>query len=149
MKGGKLTLWGYNKNILGERLKTVRKQRKMSQKELAKILNIDSSTVANYETGNRQPQYSTLVDIADYFSVSIDWLIGRTNNPNVNTVTMAIEGLEPRIQKILLEDKKNALPFLSLAADCLESGYPVEQVRELLKNIFVIKESLEKINKQE
>jgi len=38
MKGGKLTLWGYNKNILGERLKTVRKQRKMSQKELAKIL---------------------------------------------------------------------------------------------------------------
>ena len=139
-------MWNYDEKILGKRLKSLREQNQITQEELAKILDIDSSTIANYENGNRQPKYHTLVNIADYFGISIDWLIGRTSNPQISSIALAVEGLEPRVQKVLLEDKNNALPFLSLVADCLESGYSIEQVRELLKNIFIIRKNIQNMN---
>lgn len=58
-------------------LKNLRKQKKLSQRDLAKLLKIAPSTLAMYETGKRAPDYQTLMTIADFFQVSVDLLLGR------------------------------------------------------------------------
>ncbi len=60
-------------------LKSLRLSKKLTQDELAKILKISRSTVGMYEKGDREPDYETLESIADYFNVSIDYLLGREN----------------------------------------------------------------------
>lgn len=66
------------------RLKELREHRQMSQVFLGMELNMSQNTVSQYETGTREASYDTLIAIADYFDVSIDYLLGRTDNPKVN-----------------------------------------------------------------
>lgn len=64
--------------MLGKRLAQLRKEKKLTQRELSKELNISNSSLALYETEKRQPDYNTLNKLADYFDVSTDYLLGRT-----------------------------------------------------------------------
>jgi len=64
-------------SIFGEKLKLLREQKGLKQKELGDILNYVSSAISNYETGRNEPSMSDLCKIADYFDVSIDYLAGR------------------------------------------------------------------------
>jgi len=66
------------------RLKQLRTQKKISQIKLAMDLNMEQNTISRYETGARQADYQTLIKIADYFNVSIDYLLERTDNPKIN-----------------------------------------------------------------
>ena len=63
------------------RLKELRKSRKMTQQRLAIELNMNQNTLSRYETGERQADYQTLILLADYFGVSVDYLLERTDNP--------------------------------------------------------------------
>ena len=56
----------------------------MSQVFLGMELNISQNTISQYETGTREASYDTLIAIADYFDVSLDYLLGRTDNPKIN-----------------------------------------------------------------
>ncbi len=56
----------------------------MSQMQLAMELNMNQNSISRYETEEREADYATLIAIADYFRVSIDYLLGRTNNPKMN-----------------------------------------------------------------
>lgn len=60
-----------------ENLKALRKQVNLTQPELAEKLKIHFRTVQNYEMGTREPNLDMLVEIADFFDVSLDVLIGR------------------------------------------------------------------------
>lgn len=59
------------------RLKELRKKRKISQVKLAIDLNMNQNTISRYENMERQADYQTLIVFADYFEVSIDYLLGR------------------------------------------------------------------------
>lgn len=61
------------------RLKDLREDNDLTQEELSKKLNITRSALSNYEVGSREPSYDLLIKIADYFNVSLDYLLGRTN----------------------------------------------------------------------
>lgn len=63
------------------RLKELRKSRKISQLKLTLDLNMNQNSISRYENGAREADYSTLIKFADYFDVSIDYLLGRTDNP--------------------------------------------------------------------
>lgn len=65
------------------RLKEIRKLKGISQVKLAFDLNTNQNTISRYETGEREPGISELIKIADYFDVSIDYLLERTDNPNI------------------------------------------------------------------
>lgn len=67
--------------IIATRLKSLRKEKKLTQRQLASKLQISQSTVALYETGNREPDIDTLEKIADFFDVTLDYLAGRTDHP--------------------------------------------------------------------
>lgn len=65
------------------RLKELRKQRKISQLKLALDLNMNQNSISRYENGEREADYATLIRFADYFDVSLDYLLGRSNIPNM------------------------------------------------------------------
>ncbi len=66
------------------RIKELRKQKGISQVKMSMDLNTNQNTISRYETGEREPGISELIRIADYFGVSIDYLVERTNNPEMN-----------------------------------------------------------------
>ena len=66
------------------KLKILRKEKGISQLKLALELNTSQNTISRYETGEREPGINELIKIADYFDVSIDYLVGRTDNQKMN-----------------------------------------------------------------
>ena len=66
------------------RLKELRRSRRITQLKLAMDLNLTQNTVSRYETGEREPGIAELVRIADYFHISVDYLLARTDNPEMN-----------------------------------------------------------------
>ena len=64
------------------RLKRIRKERKISQLRLAMDLNMNQNTISRYENMEREADYETLIKFADYFGVSLDYLLGRTDQKN-------------------------------------------------------------------
>lgn len=68
-----------NKN----RLRSLREKKRLTQEEAAKRIGIARPTYANYEAGNREPDIETLIKIAEFYKVSLDYLVGRTDNPNM------------------------------------------------------------------
>ena len=65
------------------RLKELRKEKGISQLKLAMELNTNQNTISRHETGEREPGINELISIADYFNVSVDYLLGRTDVRNM------------------------------------------------------------------
>lgn len=63
------------------RLKELRKSKGISQLKLALDLSTSQNTISRYETGEREPGIHELIMIADYFNVSLDYLLERTDDP--------------------------------------------------------------------
>ncbi len=68
--------------MLGLRLKYLRQNKKLTQAEMAGKIDVARTTYAMYEQDKREPDNTTLEKIASYFEVSVDYLLGRTDNPN-------------------------------------------------------------------
>ncbi len=66
------------------RLQELRKGRGISQVKLSMDLHLNQNSISRYESGEREADYRTLIKIADYFDVSIDYLLGRTDKPQIN-----------------------------------------------------------------
>lgn len=66
------------------RLKQLRQKRGISQLKLAMDLGLNQNSISRYESGEREADYQTLIRLADYFNVSIDYLLERTENPVIN-----------------------------------------------------------------
>ena len=67
-------------NNLSTRIKELRTSKKLTQKELAETLNISTVSVSSYETGAKTPSLDMVMNIAQKYNVSIDWLCGLSNN---------------------------------------------------------------------
>ncbi len=65
---------------LNERIKELREQKELSQEQLSIILGTKRATLGNWETGRAEPDTTMIQKIADYFNVSIDYLMGRSSN---------------------------------------------------------------------
>lgn len=66
-------------------MRELRQQHKLTQVRLAIDLNMTQNTISRYETEQHQADYKKLILFADYFHVSVDYLLGRTDNPTMNT----------------------------------------------------------------
>ena len=85
-------------NVFKDRLKLLRENKKISSKELADALNVDVATISNYESGRRNPKNETLLQLADFFNVSIDYLLGRTDDEQVAIYRSEYKDLPLEIQ---------------------------------------------------
>ncbi|KZN96459.1 hypothetical protein AZI98_08480 [Aeribacillus pallidus] len=136
----------------GDRLRKLRKNRGYSQKEFGKIFDLSESTIGMYEREERKPDYDTLNKFADFFGVSVDFLIGRTDNPstvreekapyNVGKEKSIYDEqkellLTPDELKILQEIKKHPVLFHDLV------NAPEKKIKQLIKMWKFIKQDLE------
>ena len=67
-------------NILSERLKELRKEKNLTLKQVAISIQMPLTSYANYEQGTREPSIETLKKLCDFYDVSADYLIGRSDN---------------------------------------------------------------------
>lgn len=72
----------FNRQVFGERVKTLRIACGLSQEELGKIIGLTKSSFSNMESGYRATSIEVLCALAEYFDCSLDYLTGRTDNPN-------------------------------------------------------------------
>jgi transcriptional regulator with XRE-family HTH domain len=78
--------------VFSDRLKKLRNKINMRQEDIAIKLGIARTTYAMYEQGKREPDNDTLQKIADLFEVSVDFLLGRTDDPSVQYPSIAFFG---------------------------------------------------------
>lgn len=89
---------------LGQRIQNLRKEKGLTQEKLAKIIGISRGSLSMIEINKREPDNDTLKKLADFFNVSVDYLLGRTDDPSPK-----IKG--PTDQEILEIMKKEGIMF--------------------------------------
>ena len=70
--------------ILNERLKNLRLQSGVTQKAVADSIGIAELSFQRFEYGTSRPRLENIIKLADFFNVSLDYLVGRTDNPKMN-----------------------------------------------------------------
>ena len=98
------------------RLRELREEKELLSKDFAKIMNVEPATITNWEKGNRFPKDDVLIKIADYFDCSIDYLLGRTDDPLSKIYSGKLHN-----QTIEIE---------------IDKGYPHELTAEEVQNII-------------
>lgn len=96
----------------GDRLKELRKNKNITQAELAKILNTGKASISHYESNRRLPDANIIGILADYFNVSVDYILGKTDLKKVelNDITQDTN-LEDELHSLIerIEDDPNLL----------------------------------------
>lgn len=77
--------------MIGQTIRDLRKLKKMSQSELAKVVGVSQTTVTAWETGKAEPSSSAISNLADYFNVTTDYLLGRPEKKDDDAKTADIE----------------------------------------------------------
>ena len=119
-------------------LKLLRKQHNLSQKEIGNIFHASQNTVSQWENGTRKPSYDIIQEIADYFEVSVDYLLGRQEQlPELNNKD------KREIQEILDDTEQQLLSQDGLMLD----GVPATD-EDVQKIIMAMKMGMEMIKKE-
>ena len=107
------------------RIATVRKQMGLSQEEFSELVNMSRRTVAAWESGDRTPSFSTLSDVADTLNVSVDYLLGRTNEQNKKQPAVQDGELLDNIITRLRDLPDPALSRVSIFLEGLQAGQEI------------------------
>lgn len=79
---------------MGEKLKSLRIEKKLTQKQVADRIGLAISAVSSYESGTRYPSYDVLVKLALIFHVSTDYLLGMTDKRNIDVTGLSDNEIE-------------------------------------------------------
>ncbi|MCF3941602.1 helix-turn-helix domain-containing protein [Oceanobacillus alkalisoli] len=129
--------------MLKDRLILLRREKGYSQYEVAERLGFSRGKLANYEQGTRQPDYDTLEIIADFYDVSTDYLLGRTDNPSFPQEEEQEDSLE-QINKLLKKYNIDQSGFFDI--EKWKSMGP-EEIKQLESYFQFIVSEAEKKNK--
>jgi len=108
---------------LGQKLRKLRKDRGLTIRELAKELNIGKTTVANYEKDARKPDYEMLKAFSEFYDVTVDYLVGRTSDPNLYIVEK--ESLPKELQDI-------GIDYITMAKRMKDKKIPLEDIEKII-----------------
>ncbi len=100
----------------GANIQSLRAARNITQKNLAEILGISRAALAHYESNRREPDLTTLCKIADFFDISIDYILDRTQNEKINTnINIPLLSTTTSIEKNNIDyDKNNIEKYIEL-----------------------------------
>ncbi|MBE7135166.1 helix-turn-helix transcriptional regulator [Bacillus paranthracis] len=118
---------------LGLRIRSLRDSKKLTQKMLAEKLRIPNQNLSNYERGFRQPDYETLEKIADFFEVSTDYLLGRTDKKE--KMPDILPELSQKEERDIARDLEKTLEDLDNSEEALMfDGEPIdEHTKEMIR----------------
>lgn len=98
--------------MIGERLKTLRENKQITQQEMADALGISRGTYAHYEISRREPDDATKLKIADFFGVTTDYLLGRTDETHGYKIeTIAAHRTDDPTSQLPEESRKSLEEF--------------------------------------
>lgn len=116
-----------DKKIVGERLKALREGIHLSQAKLAAMFEgADQPSIYRYENGTTFPSFNVLIQYADYFDVSLDYIFGRTDNP---------QGKLYEFQPKVIKDNKQMQELIEM---CFDPNSPANaKLKETLMNMLI------------
>ena len=114
------------KNIIGNRIRDIRKSMNLSGEEFGNRLNVSKTAVSNWENGNRVPDADALSKIADLGDVSIDWIFGRTDVPKAKLYKYVLDG-----EEIEIAVNKDKIPDENYVKDLYEKIKLVKQLENM------------------
>lgn len=119
--------------MLGKKIAELRKKQKLSQYDLAERLGFSRGKLANYEQGQREPDYDTLKKIADFFEVSTDYLLGRTEKKEL--LSNIAPNLSKKEERDIAKDLEKTLEQLENSEEALMfDGEPIdEHTKEMIR----------------
>lgn len=95
---------------MGEKLKSLRIEKNLTQKQVADRIGLAISAVSSYESGTRYPSYDVLVKLARIFHVSTDYLLGITDTRNIDVTGLNDNEIELVLQLVdMLRNKNNSV----------------------------------------
>lgn len=109
-------------NLFSKRLRILRKGKQLTQAQLGALLNLENSTISSYERNIIMPSSDVLLKIAKYFNVSVDYLIGNTDEmhgqkeKSIDEIMQDVEVLFYNSGRDLNDDKKRMLSRIIKAA---------------------------------
>ena len=98
----------------GDRLKATREARELSQSDLAERAGLQPTAISHFETGRRSPSFDNLKKLADALTVSIDYLLGRVEEPSSSGP--AVQQLFRDLSKLTTADQESLAGFAALLA---------------------------------
>lgn len=121
--------------MFGERLKKLRLEADLKQSDLAKIFGLSTSSIGMYEQGRRTADPETLLKISKYFNVSVDYLLGNTDERNKTDDNK-------NTSKIIFKDAQEAMEFILKQPSLMAFGVPnlsddeiIEFANDILEHI--------------
>lgn len=100
------------------KLKELRERKKMTQEELAKLLKIEQNTYSNYEKEKTQPKLETLIKIADFYNVSLDYLLERKNIGGLSTQEYELITM---FRQLIDSEQKRVIGYLKMELELSEN----------------------------
>lgn len=125
--------------MLGKKIKSLRKDNKITQEELARKIGISTSMIGMYETDARKPSYEVLIKIADYFKVSLDYLLRETEYKTyigAKENCIKFKTVEEAMQFILKQPV--VMNFCGLNVDKMANRDLIQFASELLNQLKLI-----------
>ena len=122
--------------MLHKRLKSLRKQANITQAEMAKIIGVARTTYAMYEQNKREPDTEILQKIADYHNVSIDYLLGRTDEPSSDW-NKTLPELTKKDEKDIAKDLEKIINNLSTDGYAQFAGRSIDELDEEDKELLL------------
>lgn len=126
-------IWEKDIMSFGKKLRSLREEKRLSQVELSKKLNVTSQALSQYELGKRIPDAEMIIRIADFFDVSVDYLLDRTNERITVDNMKAILASDPAFARALdkLTTRKELQELFKVTKDL--SRERVEQIIRIIK----------------
>ncbi|ACV57523.1 helix-turn-helix domain-containing protein [Alicyclobacillus acidocaldarius] len=120
----------------GERLAQLRRSKGLSQYALAEQLKMTRGQIANYEQGTREPDIETLKKLADFFDVSIDFLVlGKPNVSDFNGLTNEVKRTLEALSQMSVEKQQEVADFAEYLRSKEEQPVVEYDVREIAANM--------------
>ncbi|MGI5840539.1 MAG: helix-turn-helix domain-containing protein [bacterium] len=131
----------------GERVKQLRTEAGMTQEEFGKIIGVTKYAVSLYESEKSSPNDGIKLKLADYFNVSLDWLMGRTDHREAYVVPLAdfAEHMPPELRDFVLSRKSHLWAEIARKAD--EYSLTEEDIEDLIEMGGRLKAATEKKEK--
>lgn len=113
--------------MFSEKLKELRKRKNLTQMQFAKAFGISNGTIAMWETGKRSPDIETITNLAAFFNVSVDYLLGNDTSSSKNPTTddelkfALFNGLDG-VTDEMYEEVKNFAQMVKMREDAKRKG---------------------------
>lgn len=110
--------------LFGDRLKELRKERNLTQEELGNLMNSNKASISHYESNRRMPDAYTIANFADFFNVTVDYILGRSDKKDGEILEN--DDLPKELKKIGIE-------YLEVNKELKKKGLSPEDILDIIQ----------------